>query len=67
MKQILAGSLLEAELDNLDMFWAVLGLFLALLQLFLLFGAVLGCSEPLLACSGPMGDPQGRAGKSLWV
>ena len=61
--QILAGSLLEADFDNLDMFWAVLGLFLALLHLFLLFGAVLGCSEPLQACSGPRGDPQGRASK----
>ena len=61
--QILAGTLLEADFDNLDMFWAVLGLFLALLHLFLLFGAVLGCSEPLQACSGPRGDPQGRASK----
>ena len=63
--QILAGSLVEADFDNLDIFWAVLGLFLALLQLFLLlepFWAVMSLFQPVLA---PGGTPRDAPAKSL--
>ena len=65
MGQILAGILLEAEFDNLDMFWAVLGLFWLFYSCFCClepFCAVLSLFQPVPT---PGGGPQDAPAKSL--